>query len=119
MEHEGELTLDEYRRKLIEDTQEDPVDPGGYFIIGGTERALISLEDLAPNRVLVEFTERYGRKVEVAKVFSQKEGYRALTLTEKKKAGPLIAAVPTASGQVPLIRLVHSRGLDTDEDADH
>src|SRR5207245_645823 len=63
MENEGELTLDEYRRKLIEDTQEDPVDPGGYFIIGGTERALISLEDLAPNRVLVEFNERYGRKV--------------------------------------------------------
>src|SRR5213079_449336 len=46
---EGELTIDEYRRKLIEDTQEDPFDPGGYFIIGGTERALISLEDLAPN----------------------------------------------------------------------
>src|SRR5207248_3325762 len=45
METEGELTLDEYRRKLIEDTQEDPFDPGGYFIIGGTERALISLED--------------------------------------------------------------------------
>src|SRR5205809_859789 len=86
MENEGELTLDEYRRKLIEDTQEDPVDPGGYFIIGGTERALISLEDLAPNRVLVEFNERYGRKVEVAKVFSQKEGYRALTLMEKKFA---------------------------------
>src|SRR5436190_1055716 len=76
METEGELTIDEYRRKLIEDTQEDPFDPGGYFIIGGTERALISLEDLAPNRVLVEFNERYGRKVEVAKVFSQKKGYR-------------------------------------------
>src|SRR2546428_13485096 len=106
MEKGGALTLNESRRKLIEDTQEDPVDPGGYFIIGGTERALISLEDLAPNRVLVEFNERYGRKVEVAKVFSQKEGDRALTLMEKKNDGQLIVSVLTASEQIPLIILM-------------
>src|SRR6266487_2660900 len=115
METEGELNQDEYRRKLIE-LGEDPFDPGGYFIIGGTERALISLEDLAPNRVLVEFNERYGRKVEVAKVFSQKEGYRALTLMEKKKDGQLIVSVPTASGQIPLIILMKSLGMEKDED---
>src|SRR5947208_1826740 len=116
MENEGELTLDEYRRKLIEDTQEDPVDPGGYFIIGGTERALISLEDLAPNRVIVEFNERYGLKGEVAKVFSQKEGYRALTLMEKKKDSQLIVSVPTASGQIPLIILMKALGMEKDEE---
>ncbi|HYU06228.1 MAG TPA: DNA-directed RNA polymerase subunit B [Thermoplasmata archaeon] len=115
METEGELNQDEYRRKLIE-LGEDPFDPGGYFIIGGTERALISLEDLAPNRVLVEFNERYGRKVEVAKVFSQKEGYRALTLMEKKKDGQLIVSVPTASGQIPLIILMKALGMEKDED---
>ena len=64
LEIEGELTESEYRQKLIE-IGEDPHDPGGYFIIGGTERALISLEDLAPNRVLVEYNERYGRRVPV------------------------------------------------------
>src|SRR3989449_894410 len=89
METEGELTSDEYKRKLIE-MGEDPYDPGGYFIIGGTERALISLEDLAPNRVLVEFNERYGRKGEVAKVFSQKKRYRALTLMEIKKVESIL-----------------------------
>jgi len=115
METEGELTQDEYKRKLIE-TGEDPYDPGAYFIIGGTERGLISLEDLAPNRVLVEFNERYGRKVEVAKVFSQKEGYRALTLMEKKKDSQLIVSVPTASGQIPLIILMKSLGMEKDED---
>ncbi|HKZ89754.1 MAG TPA: DNA-directed RNA polymerase subunit B [Thermoplasmata archaeon] len=115
LETEGELTLDEYRGMLVE-KGEDPVDPGGYFIIGGTERTLISLEDLAPNRVLVEFNERYGRKVEVAKVFSQKEGYRALTLMEKKKDGLLIVSVPTASGQIPLIILMKALGMERDED---
>jgi len=115
LETEGELSLEEYRRKLTE-SGEDPYDPGGYFIIGGTERTLISLEDLAPNRVLVEFNERYGRKVEVAKVFSQKEGYRALTLMEKKKDGQLIVSVPTASGQIPLIILMRALGMERDED---
>jgi len=57
---------------------ESPLDAGGYFIIGGTERVLITLEDLAPNRVMVELSERYGTAMEVAKVFSQKEGHRAL-----------------------------------------
>ena len=115
LEIEGELTEGEYRQKLIE-MGEDPVDAGGYFIIGGTERALISLEDLAPNRVLVEYNERYGRRVPVAKVFSQKEGYRALTLVEMKKDGMLIVTVPTASGQIPLIILMKALGMEKDEE---
>src|SRR5205809_1051462 len=53
--HEGTIfTPEEYYRRLVE-LQEDPIDIGGYFIINGTERVLISLEDLAPNRVMVEF----------------------------------------------------------------
>ncbi len=115
LEDEGELTDEEYKRRLV-DMGEDPCDPGGYFIIGGTERATISLEDLAPNRVLVEYSERYGKRVEVAKVFSQKEGYRALTLMEKKKDGMLMVSVPTASGQIPLITLMKALGMEFDDD---
>ncbi|MCK4456606.1 MAG: DNA-directed RNA polymerase subunit B [Thermoplasmata archaeon] len=113
LEVDGELTQEEYLDRLAE-MKEDPHDPGGYFIIGGTERVLISLEDLAPNRVLVERSKRYGRTAEVAKVFSQKEGYRALTLMEKKKDGMLVVAVPTASGHIPLIILLKALGMDTD-----
>ena len=35
------------------DLGEDPLDPGGYFIVNGTEKVLISLEDLVPNRNIV------------------------------------------------------------------
>ncbi len=115
LETDGEITDDEFKDKLIK-MGEDPTDPGGYFIIGGTERVLISLEDLAPNRVLVEYNERYGRKIPVAKVFSQREGYRALTLVEMKKDGMLIVSVPTASGQIPLIILMKALGMEKDED---
>jgi DNA-directed RNA polymerase subunit B len=115
MEEERELTDSEYRDKLIE-AGEDPADPGGYFIIGGTERVLISLEDLAPNRVMVEYNERYGTQLEVAKVFSQKEGYRALTLVEKKKDGILMVTVPAASGQIPLVILMKALGMENDKE---
>jgi DNA-directed RNA polymerase subunit B len=112
---ERELTDDQYQYKLVE-SSEDPLDPGGYFIINGTERVLISLEDLAPNRVMVEYSERYGSKIEVAKVFSQYEGYRALTFIELKKDGILIVTVPAASGQIPLIILMKALGLEEDQD---
>jgi DNA-directed RNA polymerase subunit B len=109
------LYPEEYRAKLVE-YQEDPLDPGGYFIIAGTERAIISLEDLAPNRIFAEFNERYGTPVESAKVFSQRGGYRSLTLVEKKKDGILQVSVPSASGQIPLVILMKALGMKNDEE---
>ncbi len=109
---------DEYKEKLIE-LQEDPLDPGGYFISNGTERVLITLEDLAPNRVLVEKATRYGTDVEIAKVFSQHEGYRALVVVERKRDGNLMVTVPSASGQIPLIILLRALGMESDEEIVH
>ena len=41
------------RDELIE-KGEDPDEPGGYFIINGTEKVLITIEDLAANKLLIE-----------------------------------------------------------------
>ncbi|MCL1905313.1 MAG: DNA-directed RNA polymerase subunit B'', partial [Methanomassiliicoccaceae archaeon] len=112
---ERELSEEEYIKKLLEQ-KEDPRDPGGYFIVGGTERALITLEDLAPNRVMIEYNEKYGTRLESAKVFSQKEGYRALTLVEKKKDGLIMVTVPVASTAIPLIALMKALGMESDEE---
>jgi DNA-directed RNA polymerase subunit B len=51
---------------------EDPLDPGGYFIINGTERVLVTQEDLAPNRILAEEASRSSSATHQAKVFSTK-----------------------------------------------
>ncbi|MCQ2069529.1 MAG: DNA-directed RNA polymerase subunit B [archaeon] len=112
---EHALTDDDYLAELVKQ-KEDPREPGGYFIIGGTERVLITLEDLAPNRVMVEYNEKYGAAVETAKVFSQKEGYRALTQVEKKKDGTLMVSVPVISGEIPLIALMKALGMESDRD---
>ena len=111
----SELTEEDYVEQL-QVKQEDPLDPGGYFISNGTERVLITVEDLAPNRVLVERSNRYGVDVEVAKVFSQKEGYRALTVVEKRKDGMLMVSLPTTYGQIPLIILLRALGMENDEE---
>ena len=115
LHREREISDEEYQEELVSQ-KEDPREPGGYFIIGGTERVLITLEDLAPNRVMVEYNEKYGSKVEVAKVFSQKDGYRALTLVEKKKDGMVMVSVPVASGSIPLVALMKALGMESDEE---
>lgn len=104
-----------YDQYLI-DNKEDPKDPGGYFIVGGTERVLITLEDLSPNRVMIEYGDRSGTSVEVAKVFSQKEGYRALTQVEKKKDGTLWVSIPVTSGSIPIIALMKALGMESDQE---
>ncbi len=113
--NDEELAKLSYKDKLAK-LGEDPCDPGGYFIVGGTERVLISLEDLAPNRVLAEYNERYGTRTEIAKVFSQREGYRSLTLLEKKRDNILTVSVAAASGQIPLYILMKALGMNHDED---
>jgi DNA-directed RNA polymerase subunit B" len=95
---------------------EDPLDPGGYFIVGGTERVVMTLEDLAPNKILVEYGERYGDAIEVAKVFSQKRGYRALVIVERGRKSLLEVSFPSISGRVFFITLMRALGIVTDED---
>ena len=113
--------LDEAARKALSyddkvvSFHEDVLDPGGYFISNGTERVLITLEDLAPNRVLVEYDERYGTAIEVAKIFSEKEWYRSLLVVEKKKDGNLMCTVPKVSGQIPLVIVLQALGMEPEE----
>jgi DNA-directed RNA polymerase subunit B" len=40
--------------------KEDASDPGGYFIINGTERIIITTEDLAPNNLLISKESQEG-----------------------------------------------------------
>ena len=95
---------------------EDLLDPGGYFIINGTERVLMTLEDLAPNKILVEFDERYGDKIEVAKVFSQRRGYRALVIVERGRNSILEASFPSISGRLNFVTLMRALSLETDQE---
>ena len=102
---------------LLRTKGEDPLDPGGYFIINGTERVLISMEDLAPNRVTVEINKRYAKQTEVAKIFSQKDGMRKPLTVEKRRDGMLMVKVSTAgTTAIPVVLLMRALGIDNDQE---
>ena len=103
--------------ELLRRAGEDPLDPGGYFIINGTERVLISMEDLAPNRVTVEKNKKYAHETEVAKIFSQKDGVRKPLNIEKRRDGMLMVKIPSAgTTPIPVVLLMRSLGIENDKE---
>ncbi len=98
---------------------EDPADPGGYFIVNGSERVLMTSEDLAPNKILCEHDSKYGDQIEIAKTFSQRRGYRALVLCERGRDGILEVSFPSVSGSINFVTLVRALGLESDEEIVH
>ena len=93
---------------------EDPFDPGGYFIINGTERVLISLEDLVGNRIL---TTKEGKEdMIISKVFSSRYTFRARCAVLRTKDGRLFVEFPSSVGDVRLTWVLRYFGLETNED---
>lgn len=95
---------------------EDPMDPGGYFIINGSERVLVTREDLAPNRILIEETSQSVSSSHVAKVFSTSHGFRAPVTLESKRDGSLRVTFPSVPGKVPLAIMMRALGLVSDRE---
>ncbi|MEA1925455.1 MAG: DNA-directed RNA polymerase subunit B [Candidatus Altiarchaeota archaeon] len=97
---------------------EDPLDLGGYFSINGTERSLIIVEDLAPNRIVTTKEVVSGKEGVMGKVFSLRQGFRSRITVEKwpgKKTGTLFATLPGIPKKLPLTVLMKALGL-TDEE---
>jgi DNA-directed RNA polymerase subunit B len=98
---------------------EDPNDPGGYFIINGTERVLVTQEDLAPNRVIGEEGKKSSTSTHIAKVFSTSRGFRAPVTLERRKDATLGVQFPSVPGRIPLAILMRAMGVLTDREIAH
>jgi DNA-directed RNA polymerase subunit B" len=97
---------------------EDSMDMGGYFIINGTERTLIIVEDLAPNRIVTTRETVMGKEVIIAKVFSVRQGFRSRVTVEKREGnsgGSLFIAFPGIPNRMPLTVLLKALGLEDHE----
>jgi DNA-directed RNA polymerase subunit B len=95
---------------------EDPKEVGGYFIVNGSERVIVSLEDLAPNRVLVETDNRGSKPVYKGKVFSTTVGFRARIEMARKAKGEMGVTIPGVPVPVPLVVLMRALGVETDRE---
>ena len=98
-------------RGQLSENGEDPDDPGGYFVIKGTERVLIGLEDLAQNRII---TEKSGAE-SASKVFSTAPGFRARTVVSRSKNGIFLVEFPTLHKPVDMVMLLRSLGTTVND----
>ncbi|MCY4492047.1 MAG: DNA-directed RNA polymerase subunit B [Thaumarchaeota archaeon] len=102
-------------QKLVEHG-EDPNDPGGYFIINGSERVVVGLEDLSYNKIIVDRETVGGNLVFKAKVYSSIVGYRAKLELVMKNDGLIVARIPGSPVDIPVVTLVRALGLESDKE---
>ncbi|MDP1695218.1 MAG: DNA-directed RNA polymerase subunit B'', partial [Candidatus Woesearchaeota archaeon] len=93
---------------------EDPHDNGGYFILNGNERVLMTVEDLAANMMFVE-ENKIGTSRYTAKVFSERGSYRVPHIIEQAKDG-LIYLSFTRFKKIPITAVIKALGLIKDSE---
>ena len=102
-------------RELI-DAGEDPRDPGGYFIINGSERVIVGLEDLSPNKIIVEKEKAAGAALYRATVHSSIVGFRSKIEAIYKTDGAIYIKMPSSPIDLPFVILMKALGVQSDRE---
>jgi len=110
----GHCLLNKMSKDELIEKGEDPEDPGGYFIINGTEKVLIAVEDLASNRVLVE-KPTTGISKYVGKTFSEHGSFKIPHTLEKLKDGIFYLSFMRVK-RIPLVMVLKALGMLKDEE---
>ncbi|MGQ9719092.1 MAG: DNA-directed RNA polymerase subunit B [Nitrososphaerales archaeon] len=108
--------LHKMTREDLVQVGEDRDDPGGYFIINGSERVVVGLEDLSPNKILVDYEKSGGISLYKAKVYSSIVGYRAKLELSLKHDRALYVKVPTSPVDLPFITIMRALGIQSDKE---
>ncbi|MEM3096845.1 MAG: DNA-directed RNA polymerase subunit B [Nitrososphaerota archaeon] len=95
---------------------EDPRDPGGYFIINGSERVVVAVEDLAPNRIIVTRKESDSRSQVQAVVLSSAHGRQVRVEVNYKERSPIRVYFSRIYKGVPVIIMLRALGMTNDRD---
>jgi DNA-directed RNA polymerase beta subunit len=90
---------------------EDPSDPGGYFIINGTERVLVLIEEITSNKPIFEKTEEGGVTV---RINSERSGFKQRHLIEMKPDGEITISFANIK-KLPVV-LLKALGLENDRE---
>ena len=96
--------------ELIE-LDEDPYEPGGYFVVNGTEKVIVMMEDLALNKFFVE-----DLKVEpTGRMFSERGVYKSLQEIKRLKDGSYTYTFGNFKN-IPIFLIIKALGLVKDKD---
>lgn len=114
MLHSDNCYLNGMSREELIEAGEDPDDPGAYFIINGTERVIVIVEDLVTNKLLVDI-QKTGTYPYVGKIFSEDGQFNIPHTLEKAKDGTIYVSF-TKIQKVPVILLMKALGMTKDKD---
>lgn len=90
----------------------DPLDPGGYFIINGNERVMVMSEDLAENQPFIENNSKGKLHL---RLFSSRGTYRIPTTISESKEGILEVSF-SRFRELPAIILLKVLGMTKESD---
>ncbi len=110
MLHSKLCSLDGMTPEQLADEGEDPNDPGGYFIINGTERVIVMVEEVLSNRPIIEIK----GETETARINSESSGFVQRHILERKN-GVITMSFATMK-KLPVVVLLRALGLETDKD---
>lgn len=105
-------TLSDLDDKELVDVGEDPTDPGGYFIVNGTERVLVLIEEIASNKPIFEKSDKDGIMV---RINSERSGFKQRHLVEMKPDGLITISFANIK-KLPIVVLLKALGLENDKD---
>ena len=117
-------TLRQYNFLHHEQTDECKMDPGGYFIINGSEKICLGQEKAADNKIYVFKTKKTGKWSHTAemrcvpywKVISPKQVYMMISSKQDHMGFPIYIMIPKLKKPIPLFVLFRCLGISSDKD---
>ncbi len=92
---------------------EDPMDFGGYFVINGSEKALMTQEVLSSDRVMI--SEKTRGDI-VSEVISTRGAFKGRVRIIRKKNGMMYVRFPSSPKKLKLFVLMRALGMESEND---
>ena len=117
-------TLNQYNYLHHEKTDECRMDPGGYFIINGSEKTCLGQEKAADNKIYVfknKANSKWSYSAEMRcvpywKVISPKQIYMMISGKQEKMGYNIYITIPKLKKPIPLFVLFRAMGIRTDKE---
>ncbi|KAH8738499.1 hypothetical protein FG386_001881 [Cryptosporidium ryanae] len=94
---------------------ECPHDPGGYFIVKGTEKAILMQEQLSKNRIIVELDNKHNYCATVTSTTAESKSRTLVVL----KNGRLYLRHNSFVDEIPLCIVLKAMGIETEQEIFH
>ncbi|ORX87985.1 beta and beta-prime subunits of DNA dependent RNA-polymerase [Anaeromyces robustus] len=99
--------------KEIVEMGECPLDPGGYFIIRGTEKVILIQEQMSKNRIIVDQDRQGGITASVASTTQER---RTKTNVQYNKAKKVVLKHNSFTSDIPICVVIKALGILSDQE---